>query len=69
MESKIPVWVGFFGFLFWFVFPIDCVSCRGNLGGPWRLDRTFVISSESSLHATQFSSFELCLIFCLKKNK
>lgn len=78
MESKIPVWVGVFvclgvvlgGLVCWVFFNIYALfMLSGDLGGPWGLDRTSVDSSESTLHRTEFSLFELYLIFSLTKKK
>lgn len=75
MESKNPCLGGVFvcGSFFWcgvyggVFFPIPCSCCRGILENQGGLDRTSVVSSESTLHRTEFSLFELCLIFCLKQ--
>lgn len=57
------VWfVGFFN-----IYALFMLS--GDVGGPWGLDRTSVDSSESTLHRTEFSLFELYSIFSLTKKK
>lgn len=63
------VWFGFGVFLGFLVGTLPCslFILSGDLGGSWELARTSVGSPESIWHRSTFSSFELCLTFCLKK--